>query len=87
MRALEKQAVLKGGGHNHRFGLYDAVLVKENHARMAGGVGEATARALRDAPAGIPVEVECASLDEVRGGTRSGRGQAAARQHGAGASA
>jgi nicotinate-nucleotide pyrophosphorylase (carboxylating) len=66
MRALEKQAVLAGGGHNHRFGLYDAVLVKENHARIAGGVGKATARALRDAPSGIPVEVECSSLDEVR---------------------
>ena len=72
MRALEKQAVLAGGGHNHRFGLYDAVLVKENHARMAGGVGEATARALRDAPAGIPVEVECASLEEVRAALDAG---------------
>ncbi len=39
LRTLEKQAVLAGGGHNHRAGLYDAILVKENHAAMAGGVG------------------------------------------------
>jgi nicotinate-nucleotide pyrophosphorylase (carboxylating) len=65
LRVLEKQAVLAGGGHNHRAGLYDAILVKENHAAMAGGVGEATRRALA-ATAGLPVEVECATLDEVR---------------------
>ena len=62
LRVLEKQAVLAGGGHNHRSGLFDAVLVKENHAAMAGGVGEATRRALA---ASVPVEIECASLDEV----------------------
>src|SRR4051812_26974810 len=44
LRVLEKQAVLAGGGHNHRSGLYDAILVKENHAAMVGGVGEATRR-------------------------------------------
>ena len=65
LRVLEKQAVLAGGGHNHRSGLFDAILVKENHASMAGGVGEATRRALA-AAAGLPVEVECATLDEVR---------------------
>jgi nicotinate-nucleotide pyrophosphorylase (carboxylating) len=65
LRALEKQAVLAGGGVNHRFGLFDAVLVKENHAAMAGGVGEATRRVLAGAE-GRPVEVECQTLDEVR---------------------
>jgi nicotinate-nucleotide pyrophosphorylase (carboxylating) len=65
LRVLEKQAVLAGGGHNHRAGLFDAILVKENHAAMAGGVGEATRLALA-AGTGLPVEVECASLGEVR---------------------
>ena len=43
LRALEKEAVRAGGGVNHRSGLYDAILVKENHAALAGGVGEARA--------------------------------------------
>ena len=71
-RGLEKRAVLAGGGRNHRFGLFDAMLVKENHARMAGGVGEAARRALRGAPPGIAVEVECAGLDEVRQAVEAG---------------
>jgi nicotinate-nucleotide pyrophosphorylase (carboxylating) len=67
LRVLEKQAVVAGGGHNHRAGLYDAILVKENHAAMAGGVGEATRRALlAAAERDVPVEVECATLDELR---------------------
>src|SRR4051812_11487742 len=67
LRVLEKQAVVDGGGTNHRAGLYDAILVKENHAALAGGVGEATRIALAaGALDGIPVEVECATLDEVR---------------------
>ncbi len=65
LRALEKQAVAAGGGRNHRMGLWDAVLVKENHAALAGGVGEATRRALERRPAGMAVEVECRTLDEV----------------------
>jgi nicotinate-nucleotide pyrophosphorylase (carboxylating) len=66
LRALEKEAVRAGGGVSHRHGLFDAVLVKENHAALAGGVGEAARRALERAPEGVPVEVECATLDEVR---------------------
>ncbi|HEX6654566.1 MAG TPA: nicotinate-nucleotide diphosphorylase (carboxylating), partial [Thermoleophilaceae bacterium] len=58
-------AVRAGGGESHRGGLYDAILVKENHARLAGGVGEAGRRAVEAAPAGVTVEVECATLDEV----------------------
>jgi nicotinate-nucleotide pyrophosphorylase (carboxylating) len=65
LRALEKQAVAAGGGHNHRMGLYDAILVKDNHIALAGGVGEAARRALERRPPGIPVEVECASLTDV----------------------
>jgi nicotinate-nucleotide pyrophosphorylase (carboxylating) len=65
LRVLEKQAVLAGGGHNHRAGLNDAILVKENHSAMVGGVGPATARALA-AAGDLPVEVECATLDELR---------------------
>jgi nicotinate-nucleotide pyrophosphorylase (carboxylating) len=71
LRALEKRAVLTGGGVNHRTGLFDAILVKENHSAMAGGVGEATRRAL-SASNGLPVEVECATLDEVRAALEAG---------------
>jgi len=64
LRALEKYAVARGGGTNHRFGLDDAVLVKDNHLRAAGSVTQAVerVRALTD----LPVEVECESLDQVR---------------------
>jgi nicotinate-nucleotide pyrophosphorylase (carboxylating) len=65
LRPLEKQAVLAGGGHNHRSGLYDAMLVKENHSALGGGVGEATRNARKAAPDGMAVEIECATLDEV----------------------
>jgi nicotinate-nucleotide pyrophosphorylase (carboxylating) len=65
LRALEKEAVRLGGGMSHRSGLFDAILVKENHAALAGGVAEAARRALAAAPAGVTVEVECATLAEV----------------------
>ena len=64
LRTLEKAAVAAGGGTNHRMGLYDAILIKENHAALAGGVGEAVRRA-RAARPDLPVEVECRDLDEV----------------------
>jgi len=64
MRALEKRAVADGGGVNHRAGLYDAVLIKENHAALAGGVGEAV-RLARAAWPGLPLTVEVRDLDEV----------------------
>jgi nicotinate-nucleotide pyrophosphorylase (carboxylating) len=72
LRLLEKSAVEAGGGQNHRMGLYDAILVKENHAAMAGGVGEAARRALANAPAGVSVEVECRTLEEVEEALRAG---------------
>ena len=65
LRSLEKEAVAAGGGHNHRFGLYDAVLVKENHVAFAGGVREATRRALERRPPDCPVEIECRTLADV----------------------
>ena len=64
LRALEKYAVLSGGGRNHRFGLDDGVLVKDNHLRATGSVRAAVER-LRLAT-DLPVEVECESLDQVR---------------------
>lgn len=65
MRLLEKRAVSWGGGMNHRFGLYDAVLIKENHIAMAGGVGEAV-QATRKASPDLQIEVEAEDLVEVR---------------------
>ena len=64
LRALEKAAVAAGGGTNHRAGLHDAILIKENHAALAGGVGPAVRRAAEYAP-GLPLEVECRTLAEV----------------------
>ena len=65
LRELEKAAVVTGGGRSHRAGLFDAILVKENHARLAGGVGEAARRAVADAPAGVTVEVEVETLEDL----------------------
>jgi nicotinate-nucleotide pyrophosphorylase (carboxylating) len=64
-RLLEKAAVVSGGGVNHRVGLYDMVLVKDNHADAAGGVAVAAARALEANDRGIPVEVEVRTLEEL----------------------
>ena len=64
LRLLEKAAVAAGGGTNHRTGLYDAILIKENHAALAGGVGEAVRLARARSP-DVLLEVECRSLQEV----------------------
>ncbi len=64
LRALEKAAVAAGGATNHRAGLYDAILIKENHAALAGGVGEAVRQARARAP-GLPLEVECRTMAEL----------------------
>ncbi len=63
LRVLEKDAVARGGGHNHRFGLDDAVLIKDNHLRAAGSVGAAVALVRADSD--LPIEVECETLDQV----------------------
>ena len=69
LRELEKYAVRCGGGTNHRAGLYDAVLLKENHLRVAGGIGRAV-EALGDP--GVPVEVEAETLADVQEALTSG---------------
>jgi len=74
LRALEKYAVRCGGGRNHRFGLYDGILVKDNHLRAAGGVRPAVER-LRAAGAGLPIEVEAENLDDVREAVAAGAEQ------------
>jgi len=64
LRILEKHAVLAGGATNHRAGLFDAILIKDNHIRLAGGVTAAVART-RAARPDLPVEVEAQTLAEV----------------------
>jgi nicotinate-nucleotide pyrophosphorylase (carboxylating) len=64
LRVLEKYAVRAGGATNHRAGLYDAVLIKDNHIRLAGGVKEAVDRTRRGRP-GLPIEIEAQSLAQV----------------------
>ena len=62
LRALERAAVRAGGGHNHRAGLWDAILIKDNHVAAAGSVGEAIRRARN---AAMPVEVEVDTLEQL----------------------
>ena len=64
LRALAKYAVRCGGGTNHRVGLHDGVLIKDNHIRVAGGIVEAVRRARARRP-GVPIEVETQSLTDV----------------------
>jgi nicotinate-nucleotide pyrophosphorylase (carboxylating) len=64
LRVLEKRAVVTGGGVNHRFGLADGILIKDNHIRLAGGVGHAV-RCMRASAQGRPVEIEAQSLEQV----------------------
>ncbi len=72
LRVLEKEAVRTGGGVSHRAGLFDAILVKENHAVLAGGVEVAARMALEAARDDVAVEVECATLEEVVGALDAG---------------
>jgi len=71
LRMLEKHAVSCGGGTNHRVGLYDGILIKDNHLRLAGGVAAAVTRA-RAAEAGLPIEVEAETLEQVREALEAG---------------
>lgn len=72
LRALEKYAVRVGGGYNHRFGLYDGVLIKDNHIVAAGGVRNAVTAAKASAPHTLKVEVEVRTLDELTEALDSG---------------
>lgn len=65
LRALEKYAVRVGGGRNHRFGLFDGILIKDNHIRAAGGIAEAVRRARAGAPHTVVIEVEVTTLAEL----------------------
>jgi nicotinate-nucleotide pyrophosphorylase (carboxylating) len=71
LRALEKYAVRCGGGTNHRSGLYDGILIKDNHIRVAGGIVEALG-ALNGNGAGLPVEIEADTIDQVREAVAAG---------------
>lgn len=71
-RMLEKQAVLDGGGGNHRFGLFDGVLIKDNHIVAAGGIREAIERARRRAPHTLNIEVEVDNLDQFEVALQAG---------------
>lgn len=64
-RVLQKYAVRLGGGHNHRFGLYDGVLIKDNHIVAAGGVAKAIEQARSAVPQTMKIEVEVETLDQV----------------------
>ncbi|OAB42715.1 carboxylating nicotinate-nucleotide diphosphorylase [Paenibacillus glacialis] len=64
-RMLEKYAVRVGGGANHRFGLYDAVMIKDNHIKGAGGIAQAVSRARAHIPHTMTIEVEAENLAQV----------------------
>ncbi len=66
LRALDKYAVRQGGGRNHRIGLFDGILIKENHSAAAGGIGAAIERARRQLPHTLKIEVETTCLAEVQ---------------------
>jgi nicotinate-nucleotide pyrophosphorylase (carboxylating) len=65
LRALDKYSVRMGGGRNHRIGLFDGVLIKENHVAAAGGVGVAIRRARQKLPHTLKIEIETRNFDEV----------------------
>ncbi|GED72005.1 nicotinate-nucleotide diphosphorylase (carboxylating) [Brevibacillus reuszeri] len=66
LRFLEKYAVRVGGGYNHRFALYDAVMIKDNHIKGAGGIAQAVAAARAAIPHTMTIEVEAESLGQVQ---------------------
>ncbi len=66
LRVLDKMAVAAGGGKNHRMGLYDMVLIKDNHIKIAGGIKNAVAQVRENINMGMKIEVETSNLDEVK---------------------
>ncbi len=65
-RKLEKYAVKVGGGYNHRFGLFDGILIKDNHIKAVGGIENAIKLAIKNRPFGKEIEVEVSNLDELK---------------------
>jgi len=72
LRSLEKYAVRVGGGHNHRFGLYDGVLIKENHIAAAGGITRAIQNARAAIPHTLKIEIETETLQQVEEALQAG---------------
>jgi nicotinate-nucleotide pyrophosphorylase (carboxylating) len=72
LRTLEKYAVRTGGGRNHRMGLYDAVLIKDNHIAAVGGIAAAIERARAGAPHTVKIEIECDTIDQVEQALEAG---------------
>ena len=66
LRVLDKMAVKHGGGTNHRMGLYDMAMIKDNHIKMAGGIAKAVEQVRSRIPSDIKIEVEATNLDEVK---------------------
>ena len=84
LRALEKQAVVHGGGTPHRFGLFDGAMIKDNHVAAAGGVAAAVARVRAGAAHLHALEVEVDTLEQLDEALACGADHRAARQHGHG---
>ncbi len=72
LRLLDKYAVRMGGGHNHRMGLFDCILIKDNHIAAAGSIGEAVNLAKKNAPHTLKVEVEVEDLKGIEEAIRAG---------------
>jgi nicotinate-nucleotide pyrophosphorylase (carboxylating) len=65
LRIAQKHAVLVGGGYNQRIGLFDGVLIKENHIAAAGGIGLVMEQAFRTTPAGVPIQIEVENMEQL----------------------
>ncbi len=72
LRVLDKMAVKHGGGTNHRMGLYDMAMIKDNHIKMAGGIAKAVEQVRSRIPSDIKIEVEATNLDEVQQAIEAG---------------
>lgn len=72
LRVLEKYAVTVGGGYNHRFGLYDGVMIKDNHIVVAGGISQAVSQVRARVPHTLKIEVEVDNLDQLKEALEAG---------------
>ena len=72
LRNIQKYAVTVGGGHNHRFGLDDGILIKDNHISVCGGVEEAIKKVKANAPYLIKIEIECENLQQLEQAINAG---------------
>lgn len=72
LRVLDKMAVKDGGGTNHRMGLYDMAMIKDNHIKMAGGITKAVEQVRANIPADVKIEVEATNLAEVQEAVAAG---------------